>query len=56
MYMLEKNGFRIVEIGQLLGGRDHSTIIYGIRKVEQALSSDQTFAHLLKDLSDKLCF
>tara|TARA_B100000678_G_scaffold260890_2_gene242052 strand:- start:546 stop:1040 length:495 start_codon:yes stop_codon:yes gene_type:complete len=34
-------------IGQLYGGRDHSTVIHGIRKVEARREADPKFAALL---------
>lgn len=42
MYLLRKHlHLPLSEIGQILGGRDHSTVIYGIEKVQQSISSDQ---------------
>ena len=36
MYLLKKElGLTLVEIGNLLGGRDHTTIIHGVEKMEQ---------------------
>ena len=37
-------------IGQLLGGRDHSTVIHGIKKVTDEISSDQTFAKTVETI------
>ena len=38
MYMLKKElGLTFVEIGNLLGGRDHTTIMYGVEKVEDLI-------------------
>ena len=35
MYLLKKElGLTLVEIGNLLGGRDHTTIMYGVEKME----------------------
>lgn len=33
MYLLKEQGLTLVEIGNLLGGRDHSTVIHGVEKV-----------------------
>lgn len=39
MYLLKSElGLTFVEIGNLLGGRDHTTIMYGVGKVERLLS------------------
>ena len=41
MYLLRENAHqRTTDIGRLLGGRDHSTVIHGLRKVESALAID----------------
>ncbi len=43
MYLLKKElGLSLVEIGNLLGGRDHTTIIYGVEKIE-LMSKDPLF-------------
>ena len=34
----------LVQIGELFGGRDHSTVIHSIRKVEEEVESDVQFA------------
>ncbi len=41
-------------IGQLLGGRDHSTVIHGIKKVTDEISSDQTFAKTVETIRKKI--
>ena len=33
----------LVEIGKLFGGRDHSTVIHAINKVEDDMAADATF-------------
>jgi chromosomal replication initiator protein len=41
MYLLrEETGASLLEIGQELGGRDHTTVLHGIRQIERALSTD----------------
>ncbi len=41
MYLMrEETGTSLVEIGQCLGGRDHSTVLHGIEKVERTVESD----------------
>lgn len=34
MYLLDKNDISSPQIGEILGGRDHSTILHGIKKVK----------------------
>lgn len=41
MYLLrDELGLSLVEIGQRLGGRDHTTVLHGIEKIERALLED----------------
>jgi len=41
MYLLrEELGLSLVEIGQRLGGRDHTTVMHGIEKIQQQLHRD----------------
>lgn len=41
-------------IGQLLGGRDHSTVIHGIKKVTDEASSDKNFKQTLDTIKNKI--
>jgi chromosomal replication initiator protein len=44
MYLIrELLDLSLVEIGNLFGGRDHSTVIHAVNKVEEDLSMDDTF-------------
>ncbi|MDZ7781237.1 MAG: chromosomal replication initiator protein DnaA [Gemmatimonadota bacterium] len=44
MYLIkELLGMSLVRIGELFGGRDHSTVIHSIRKVEERMERDETF-------------
>lgn len=44
MYLIkEKLGTSLVQIGELFGGRDHSTVIHSIKKVEQDMEKDPDF-------------
>lgn len=41
MYLLrEETGASLVDIGNELGGRDHTTVLHGIRQIEKAIGSD----------------
>jgi chromosomal replication initiator protein len=41
MYLLrEETGASLVDIGAELGGREHTTVLHGIRQVERSLASD----------------
>ena len=41
-------------IGALLGGRDHSTIIYGVKKVTDEYRKDENFHHLIETIKKKI--
>ncbi len=44
MYLArELLGMQLVEIGQAFGGRDHSTVIHSVEKVNRTMQSDQKF-------------
>ncbi len=44
----------LTRIGDLFGGRDHSTVIHSIRKVEEAMESDPAFALRVQELRRSL--
>lgn len=41
-------------IGQLLGGRDHSTVIHGVKKVSDEISSDKNFKQTVETIRKKI--
>jgi chromosomal replication initiator protein len=44
MYLMkEMLGMSLARIGELFGGRDHSTVIHSIRKVEEQMGTDADF-------------
>ena len=46
MYLIrEILDLSLVEVGKVFGGRDHSTVIHSIRKVEDEIESDTAFRH-----------
>jgi len=48
MYLIRETlGMSLSRIGQIFGGRDHSTVIHSIRKVEDQMERDQTFRSLV---------
>ena len=46
--------YSLVQIGTLFGGRDHSTVIHSIRKVEEAIAIDEEFFRILEDIRDEV--
>lgn len=56
MYVLKKeNGLTYKEIGNILGGRDHTTIMHGVDKIENLISQNKSSEEALgiKDLCTK---
>ncbi len=54
MYLIrELLGLQLVEIGQAFGGRDHSTVIHSLDKVQQ-LQTDPAFSRRLESLRTNL--
>ena len=55
MYLCKNmTGVSLEYIGELLGGRDHSTVIHGINKVEAELQSNETTVNLLNTIKKKI--
>jgi chromosomal replication initiator protein len=55
MYLLrEENGLSLPVIGQLLGGRDHSTVRYGVEKVIEDMDEDGELRRHILALREKV--
>lgn len=55
MYLIrEEAGASLVEIGNQLGGRDHSTVVHGIEKIEAGLEADQRLRDEMIDIRERL--
>lgn len=53
MYILKEDvGLSLVEIGNLLGGRDHTTVMHGIDKTAEKLSVDTRLSDEVKAIRD----
>ena len=48
-----KLGLSYPELGRAFGGRDHSTIIHAVRKIERLLVGDKRIRQLVTDLEQK---
>ena len=44
----------LVQIGDLFGGRDHSTVIYSIQKVENSCGEDRNFEHRVSEVRRRI--
>lgn len=50
MYLIKQTlGISLVQIGEFFGGRDHSTVIHSIRKVEEEMERDESFRKQVED-------
>lgn len=55
MYLLrDEHGLSLPAIGSLLGGRDHSTVRYGIEKVGDELAEDESLRQTVATLREKI--
>jgi chromosomal replication initiator protein len=55
MYLLrEQTNARLAEIGRMLGGRNHSTIVHGCDKIAADLSTNQQTAKMLEEIKKSL--
>ncbi|MGQ9571650.1 MAG: chromosomal replication initiator protein DnaA [Dehalococcoidia bacterium] len=55
MYLLREDAHqRVTDIARFLGGRDHSTIIYGLRKVDTALTTDPQLTRQIAEIRSTL--
>ena len=55
MYLMKETlGMSLSRIGETLGGRDHSTVIHSIRKVEKQMADDPAFRDLVESARDEL--
>jgi len=55
MYLIrEELGLPLAEIGRELGGRDHTTVLYGYEKVAQSIEVDARLRREVLALREKL--
>ena len=56
MYLLKKlTGMSFPEIGQALGGKNHSTIIYGVKKVGALIDKDSKTKNAVGKIEEAFC-
>lgn len=55
MYLLKKHlDMRYNEIGDALGGRDHSTVLHALRQAENRIANDDDWRRCMEDVEAKL--
>lgn len=47
-------GMPLMEIGEVLGGRDHTTILHGVRKISQLISTDEKIRGDILGIKNKI--
>lgn len=55
MYLIrEQNHCRLAEIGDILGGRDHTTILHGCEKISTKINSDPQLSKSIEEIRHQL--
>jgi chromosomal replication initiator protein len=55
MYLMRQHtSLSLPRIGEVFGGKDHTTVIYSCDKIAQLLESDRTLVQTLRQLSDRI--
>jgi len=55
MYLARKlTNFSYPDIGEKVGGRDHSTVIYANNKIINAIESDSNLKRIIQDIEDNV--
>lgn len=55
MYLMRQHtNLSLPKIGEALGGKDHSTVMYSCEKITQQLAKDAELSHTLRLLSDRI--
>src|SRR5690606_38991003 len=55
MYLIkERFDLSLVEIGRLFGGRDHSTVIHSIAKVDEEMTANDAFRRRVEQLRQEM--
>ena len=56
MYLLRhENDMSLPAIGDQLGGRDHSTVRYGVERIAEDLDRNEALRQTIMTLRDKVC-
>ena len=55
MYLIRRHtGASLPDIGRRMGGRDHTTVMHGIRRVEELIASDPAFASAVAECEARI--
>ncbi len=50
----ELTNHSLPEIGEAFNGRDHTTVIHAIKKIEEMMAADKKFEYEVQDISNKI--
>ncbi len=57
MYLMRQHtDLSLPKIGELFGGKDHTTVMYSCEKISQLRQQDPDLAQTLRQLSDQINF
>jgi chromosomal replication initiator protein len=55
IYLSRKlTGSSLIEIGEKFGGKDHSTVLHSIKKVEEKMANDPAFKEMIENLKSRI--
>jgi chromosomal replication initiator protein len=55
MYLSRKlTSSSLIEIGEKFGGKDHSTVLHSIKKIEERISNDPSFKEMIEQLQSRI--
>jgi chromosomal replication initiator protein len=55
MYLSRKlTNASLLEIGEKFGGKDHSTVLHSIKKVEEKMVKDPAFREMIENLQGRI--
>jgi chromosomal replication initiator protein len=55
MYLSRKlTNASLIEIGDKFGGKDHSTVLHSIKKVEERISKESSFKETIENLNSRI--
>jgi chromosomal replication initiator protein len=55
MYLIRQHtGLSLPKVGEVFGGKDHTTVLYSCDKIAQLRNTDPTLAQTLRQLSDRI--
>lgn len=54
MYLCQNHGTSYKMIGELLGGRDHTTVMHGVEKISNEMKNNDSTLHLIQTLKKKI--